>query len=123
MKVITGKWEDAAGQLAAYGRVHFRLNQDAATLTGDTRVVPREVFFQLTNAGALPEDSQIWANDELSPAGTYYRMSVNALGGGTIAGPEHLILSGPSPININSLVPGTGIPAPPFPLSIRVGGL
>jgi hypothetical protein len=106
MKEITGSWQDARGNFASYAHVNFKLNQDA-TAIGSGRVVPKEVYFWLNVMGKLT-DAEIWANDELEPAGTYYRMTVTTLSGGVIAGPETLILEGPSPIDLNALVPLPG---------------
>lgn len=115
MKPITGNWQDARGNPASFGKLYGYLNQDAVALTAN-QIVPRQVYFQLDIQGALQDDAQIWANDELSPATTYYRFAVLDLGGGLIWGPEFLVLGGTGPIDFDTLVPTGGIP-PVFTVS------
>ena len=109
MKQITGWWTDTRGNVAAYGRLHLKLNQDAVVLSTN-QVAPREVEFLLNANGALPASAKIWANDELSPSGTYYTLVVTAYGGGVIWGPAYAYLVGPSPININTITPSSIVP-------------
>lgn len=120
MKIIKGSFQDSRGNAISHGRVHFHLNETALVF-GTGRVSPRDVEFQLDVQGELKDDAQIWANDELNPAGTYYRMAVEALGGGVVAGPEFIAIQGTSPINLNTLIPSPlpplvpGGPTPPGP--------
>jgi hypothetical protein len=58
--------------------------------------------------GSIPAGTQVWANDELSPANTFYHLTVQDGTSGT-AYRERLTIAGNSPINLNSIVP-TGTP-------------
>jgi len=109
MKQIYGSWQDARGNRAANGQLHFSLNQDAVIVT-IAHAAPREVNFQLDKTGALMAGSQIWGNDELSPNGTYYTSTVTAQGGGVIWGPQWFVISGSSPINLSRILPIKMIP-------------
>lgn len=110
MKTITGTWVDPGGNAIAFGIISLKLNQDA-TVVSTNQIAPRIIQFTLTSAGAIPANTQIWANDEISPNGTFYALTIMEQGGGVIYGPEYFTIAGASPININTLVPtgsGTG---------------
>ena len=109
MKQIIGSWQDLRGNPASHGRLYAYLNQDAVASSA-SQIVPREVFFYLDHLGALTEGSALWANDELSPSNTFYRLVVTSLGGGVIWGPEYLVLAGAEPIDLTTIVPGGGLP-------------
>ena len=109
MKQITGIWQDARGNMAAYGVLHAQLNQDANVVDA-TQTAPRSVVFPLDISGDLASSAQIWANDELTPSGTYYTLAVCAYGGGVIWGPVRLVISGTAPINLNAMIPVSTIP-------------
>jgi hypothetical protein len=119
VKFITGIWQDARGNLAQWGKLHLKLNQDAV-VKNTNQVAPREVSFALTQQGALKSDARVWANDELSPDGTYYTATVTAFGGGLIWGPQWIIISGPDPVNINALLPILTIPPTDQAASISI---
>jgi hypothetical protein len=108
MKTIIGNWSDPSGKVANWGKLFLVLNQDALTYAG--QVAPREVSFQLDVNGSLPAGCRIWANDELTPTGTYYRVTVTSQGGGVIWGPRWMILSGLDPIDLNAIVPLVTVP-------------
>lgn len=106
MKTITGKWVNLDSTPVSGGRVFFKLSQDAVAL-GATQVSTALISFNLDANGAIVAGSQLWANDELSPSGTTYQISVIAAGGGTVWGAENISLTGSSPININNAVPSS----------------
>lgn len=107
MKTITGTWVDPAGNPVANGRLFLRLSQDAVAI-GTNQIAPSLVSVTLNASGQIPASTQVWANDELTPAGTVYIASVLAAGGGLVWGSESLFISGASPINLNNLTPGVG---------------
>lgn len=102
MKQLVGQWQFVNGQPVSGGRVFFKLSNDAVAL-GSNQVAPSLVAFTLDNNGSIPVNSQLWANDELSPSGTTYTVSVLAPGGGLIWGAENFSIAGSSPINLNNL--------------------
>jgi hypothetical protein len=108
MKTITGKWQDGAGQNVSFGILSLKLNQDAVVLA-TSQIAPRNIAFTLDTTGSIPAATQIWANDELNPAGTFYSLTVMDSGGGVVYGPENFTISGGSPINLNNIIPsGSG---------------
>lgn len=108
MKTITGSWQDSLGSSIAFGSLWLKLSQDA-TVIGTGQIAPRNIVIALNSSGAIPAATQIWCNDEVSPTGTFYTLSVLEQGGGIVWGPENFTISGASPINLNNIVPiGTG---------------
>lgn len=79
------------------------MSQDAVAI-GTNQVAPVLVSFTLDNNGSIPSSSQLWANDELSPSGTTYSVSVLQSGGGVVWGAENLSVAGSSPVNLNNAV-------------------
>ena len=98
--VITGNWQYPDGS-PVVGTLYLRLSEDAVVAyTGD--IAPRVVRVILEN-GQIPLNFSIYANDELSPAGTTYDLSV-VVGGGTVWSANDWSIAGPSPINLNTLI-------------------
>lgn len=116
-KIITGTWDHADGSAVANGFLYLKLSQDA-TAVGTGQVAPRLITIQLTSTGSIPTNTSIYANDELSPVGTSYSLSVDDLGRGNVWGPEIFELTGSSPIDINSLVPIAT--SPPIIIEVQV---
>jgi hypothetical protein len=109
MKHIFGQWSDPRGISAASGMLHLSLNQDAV-IYSISQAAPREVGFALDKNGALMAGSLIWANDELTPSGTYYTATVSIRGGGVIWGPQWLVIAGSDPINLSRILPIKVVP-------------
>jgi hypothetical protein len=107
LKTIVGNWQDPQGVNASFGILSLKLSQDAVVI-GTSQIAPRNIAFTLTTLGAIPPTTQIWANDELNPVGTFYALTVMDSGGGVIYGPEFFNISGASPINLNNIVPVGG---------------
>jgi hypothetical protein len=81
LKTITGNWQDPQGVNASFGILSLKLSQDAVVI-GTSQIAPRNIAFTLTTLGAIPANTQIWANDELNPIGTFYALTVMDSGGG-----------------------------------------
>jgi len=108
LKTITGTWVSPEGAAIAFGTISLKLNQDAVVVS-TSQIAPRIVQFTLTSAGAIPANTQIWCNDEVSPSGTFYALTIMEQGGGVVYGPEYFTIAGSSPIDLTQLVPtGTG---------------
>jgi hypothetical protein len=105
MKKITGIFTGPDGTPLAGAVLDLVLSQDA-TVMGTGQVAPRAVSLVLEKDGSLPEDTEVWANDELSPAGTYYTATLQEpVTGENIYGPELWPLLGASPIELSDIVP------------------
>jgi len=108
-KVITGQWLYPNGSQVSNGILTLQLSQDA-TASGTGQVAPLVIKINLNSAGSIPVSTSIFANDELSPAGTTYIAVVNEPGGGRVWGPEILPITGASPINLNNITPVNSSP-------------
>lgn len=106
MKTITGAFLRPDGSPAANAKLLLKLSQDASSPNG--QIEASQVTVQLDVNGNIPANTQVWANDELQPAGTFYHVVLADNTFGTTY-KERLTISGNSPININTLVP-TGTP-------------
>lgn len=105
MKVISGGFQNSDGTPVAFGRMYLTLTQDAAAIGGPSVAGGSTVSFKLDANGQLPSNAEIWYNDELTPAGTAYQVSVVAAGGGLLYGPEYFIFAGTSPSNVGGMFP------------------
>ncbi|PWT74900.1 MAG: hypothetical protein C5B60_06140, partial [Chloroflexi bacterium] len=106
MKTIIGLWSNAG-----LGTVRLELSK-YALIYGTINNAPRFYQIPLDASGRIPEDYQIWCNDEIMPEGTYYRQTVRDMYGYIIHGPEQAFICGPAPV---TLTPETTVPAPPPP--------
>ena len=104
MKTITGTWLHADGTPAAGGLLTLLLSQDANLSAGGGQVEKAAIAITLDSTGSIPAGTQILANDELLPSGTFYHVIVTDSTFGT-SYRERLTIAGNSPINLNSLVP------------------
>jgi hypothetical protein len=106
-KSITGNFVLASGSPVMNGTLYLQLSQNAATTaTPAVQVSPALITITLDINGSIPSGTVIWANDELVPSGTYYRMTLNQQGGGRIYGPQPVTVTGTAPINVTNFTPG-----------------
>ncbi len=103
MKTIQGKFSRADGTPAVNGVLSFLLSQDAVNPSVG---FVEHTLLQITldNTGAIPAGTQIFANDELLPATTWYHLTLND-GENGIVYDEHIFITGDSPINLNLIPP------------------
>lgn len=124
-KTITGTWITPTGAAVANGKLYLQLSQDA-TVASTGQVAPSLITIQLDATGSIPAATTIWANDELSPGGTTYQLTVAENGGGRVYGPEQFSITGSSPINLNSFTPsssgGTATANNPIIASVSLTG-
>ena len=106
MKTIQGTWLREDGTPAAGAILTLKLSQDASSSSG--QIMTALLSITLDNTGSIPAGTQVWACDELQPAGLFYHATIQDGTSGT-AYRERLVIAGNSPINLNSLVP-TGTP-------------
>jgi len=110
MKTITGsfRWSEPFGppgneRPAEDGLLILRLSQDATVIsTGETISSNDVIEIPLDENGAIPEGTQIAANDELEPAGTSYEVCVHLDSYRYVSANRHYIV-GEGPINLNAL--------------------
>jgi hypothetical protein len=102
VKQISGTFLREDGSPASGATLTLKLNQDASSPSG--QIMAALISIVLDSTGNIPSGTQIWCNDELSPATTFYHATVQDGSSGT-AYRERLVIAGNSPINLNSIVP------------------
>jgi len=102
VKQISGTFLREDGSPAAGATLTLKLNQDASSPSG--QVMAALISIVLDQTGSIPAGTQVWANDELSPATTFYHATVQDGTSGT-AYRERLVIAGNSPISLNAIVP------------------
>jgi hypothetical protein len=109
IKAITASqaFQDGAGNVLASGTLVLTLNALAsAQAAGGGQIEPVDLIFPLTTAGLLKgAPVNIWANDQLVPATTFYAMRLYNSNGLLVAGPANWTLSGSSPIDVSAINP------------------
>jgi hypothetical protein len=104
VKTITGTFLLPDGTPAVRAVLELALSK-SATVIANSAAAPQLVCITLDGTGSIPAGTQIYANDELSPAGTTYTLHVINDGAQVLYGPESFPLTGASPIAINSHTP------------------
>lgn len=99
-------YQDPTGAALAGGLLTLDLSQPA-TATGSGEVAPLRVDVILNSTGKFSA-TNLWANDQLLPAGTTYRLQVYNANGLLVADFGALSIVGASPIDISLLVPVSG---------------
>jgi hypothetical protein len=108
LKTISGKWQFENGLPVAGGLLKLQLIQDAGTVNTTSLISPTAVNILLDSTGSIPANTSVWFNDELTPSGTTYTVTVVNQFGGIVWGPETVQLTGAS-FNFNTFTP-TGVP-------------
>lgn len=104
MKTITGEWNEAPN-----GTLQLKLNQYA--LIEHYRNAPSSYLIHLDEFGNIPLNEKIWGNDEMMPEGGKYVMTVFDVLRNVVLGPHAFALCGPSPLNLNRLIPSPALAA------------
>jgi hypothetical protein len=102
VKNITGSFLRPDGTPAAGATVNFLLSQNAGCSVG--LLVHERVSVVLDENGALPSDLELWCNDELETAGTWYNVTLKDPVAGQVLY-ENVAIVGTSPISLPALTP------------------
>src|SRR5713226_4172519 len=102
--MISGTFKRPDGSPASGSVLTLALSQDAVTIDGSAVIEKYLVWITLDANGAIPSGVQVWGNDEILPANTYYTAEISNPPFG-YAYNENLKIIGPSPVNLNTLVP------------------
>jgi hypothetical protein len=104
MKTITGSFARPDGSPAANATLYLLLSQDVVASSPMVVVVHARDPITLDANGNIPVGTQVWCNDEVNPSGTFtHVVVVDPVFGKCFD--ERLVIQGPSPINLASLVP------------------
>jgi hypothetical protein len=103
-----GAFQDALGNVVANGYIIMQLSQDAQVTGASPEIqitAGRTLKINLDSSGninASPAQS-VWPNDVLTPANTYYIVSVYTAAGQLVWGPNsQQVLSSPSPYDVGA---------------------
>jgi len=109
IKTVTASvaFQDGAGNVLANGTLILRLNQLAnAVLSGGGQIEPISVVIPLASTGLITgAPVNLWANDQLTPTGTFYVMQLFNSNGLRVAGPVNWTIAGTSPIDLSAINP------------------
>lgn len=105
MKIVTGTWTNPDGTVVADGRLFLKLSTNITTVGSLKTASTSLVSFQLDSTGSLPSGTSVLANDEIIPSGSYYVAAVLDSGGGLVWNSAKWVISGPSPVNLNNIIP------------------
>ena len=109
-KSITGSFVLSNGSPVSNGTLYLQLSQNAVTTaTPPVQVSSRIYSIGLDINGSLPSGAARLANDELSPSGTYYKLTVNQAGGGRVYGPQFVTVTGTAPIVLTNFTPSNPV--------------
>lgn len=109
-----GAFQDSEGNVLANGYLKFRLSQDASVNSSNI-CAGVEITIQLDGSGNVVSGAEIWGNDVLSPANTFYRVTGYTVKGQRGWGPNNQQVAGSTfdlgtwvPNQIISWTPATG---------------
>jgi hypothetical protein len=109
-KSITGSFVLSNGSPVSNGTLYLQLSQNAVTTATPAVQVGSHIFaVPLDINGSITAGTVVWANDELAPAGTYYKATVNLNGGGKVWGPQYVTLTGAAPILLTNFTPSNPV--------------
>jgi hypothetical protein len=91
-----GAFQDAEGNILENGYLECYLSQDASVSSGLNICSGVAIKIQLDSSGNAALGSQLWGNDVLSPANTYYRVTAYTAEGQPAWGPNNQQVTGSS---------------------------
>lgn len=107
--VALSPYQDPTGNVLAGGTLTLDLSQPAVA-TGSGEVVPLRITVALNSSGTFSA-TNLWANDQLTPSGTTYRLRAYN-NNGLLAGDwGAMSIQGTSPIDISALIPLVTVPS------------
>ena len=86
--IINGNFQDILGTPIANGYLLFELSDSASVNTTTKIAAGFTVKINLDSSGNIVANSSIWANDVLTPAGTFYNVSAYSAQGQLVWGPN-----------------------------------
>lgn len=108
VQITGGGFQDAEGNPLAGGSLVFQLSQDSSVNNGTEIAAGIKISVLLDSGGNVSGTVNIWPNDVISPANTFYNVTAYTANGQLVWGPNsQQVLSSPSPFNIGAWVPGS----------------
>jgi len=106
-QLFGGNFQSTAGIPFVGGTFYAQLSQSGSIQNYALLSAEVVSYGPLDSTGSIPQsaDFKIWTNDAITPQGTSYSVWVNDITGNTVVGPYNAVISGGSPINLDTLVP------------------
>lgn len=105
--IIGGNFQDILGTPIANGYLLFELSDSASVNTTTKIAAGFTVKINLDGSGNVAANSSIWANDVLSPSGTFYHVSAYSSTGQLVWGPNaQQVLTDPFGFDLGTWTPG-----------------
>lgn len=102
----TVAYTDPQGNAIANGTLTLDLSQ-AAKITAGGEIGPTRVVVSLDASGNIPASTNLWANDQLTPTTTTYRIKLYNSNGMLVTDFGQQTIAGTSPIDLAVLTPVT----------------
>jgi hypothetical protein len=111
--IQNGQFQRPDGSVVANGYLYLQLSSPAV-VTSTGLVAPTQVVINLNSSGNAPA-TQIWGNDQLTPAGTTYQATLQDSNRSQVANFGAWSFTGAGPIELNTMQPtsvGASFPTP-----------
>lgn len=105
-----GSFRDSGNNLIASGSITFQLSAPALVASTGQIVPNVPITYNLDSSADIVSSNPtpyLWGNDQLSPSGTYYIVTIRNAAGAIVRGPENWVIQGSSPIDIGTIVAST----------------
>jgi hypothetical protein len=105
--IIGGGFQDILGTPIANGYLLFELSDSASVNTTTKIAAGFTVKINLDSSGNIVAGGQIWANDVMTPATTFYSVSAYSAQGQLVWGPNaQQVLTDPFGFDLGTWTPG-----------------
>lgn len=123
IELTGGNFQDSEGNPLALGYFTMQLNQDGSV--NDSQVCSGLIItITLDGSGNCNTGQYVWGNDAMSPANSYYKITVHAADGQIVWGPNNQQVTGSGTFDVGSWTPNSVISwTPPLQVpQIQVDG-
>lgn len=125
VQLTGGQFQDAEGNALALGYLKMKLNQDEA-VTGVGQVCSGiDIRIELDASGAVVAGQFVWANADMTPINSYYRVTGYTAAGQPAWGPNNQQVASGATFDVGTWVPNQVISWNPSvqSIEIRVNGV
>lgn len=125
VQLTGGQFQDAEGNVLALGYLKMRLNQDESVASVGQVCSGIEIRIELDASGAVVAGQFVWANADMTPANSYYRVTGFTNQGQLAWGPNNQQVPSGATFDVGTWIPNQVISWVPSVQSveIRVNGV
>lgn len=125
-QLVGGGFQDAEGDVLSNGKLIMRLSSDESVPGIGQICSGIDIIINLDSEGnvsVIPPQS-VWANNNMLPINSYYRVTGYAADGQLAFGPNNQQVISPGPFDVGTWIPNTVISwfPPPFPPLLETNG-